>query len=309
MKKTSKIFMALGGRKSTEEVSFPKYIGVGSVNVLAVNPTKVELEEIYGTQLENSPEYIGENEIEVNGEKIKYPQVRLDFIIKTVPEKNNGIDLKTKVSFFITKEVRYNKDRNKVQVINKYGETTWLSLEDAKAGVIPETLSWFEHGNFKPALIGEEELTGFLKAYLNIPNKSYKKKSGEIVTIPNKEEAEIRLDKILDYFKGDYSEIKNALKLFPENKVKCMFGIKTTDDNKQYQAVYTQKFLKSNISDYSNLDKDLQDRKNNGAYPTTEFSVCDLKEFAVEPTNFSDKINNTESPLDEAPSNWFTPGN
>lgn len=307
MEKTSKLFMAIGGRKSFDEVSFPKYIGVGVVNILAVNPTKAELEDIYGTQLENAPEYLGENEIEINGEKVKFPQIRLDFIIKTIPEKNSGIDLKTKVSLFITKEYKYNKDRSKIQVINKYGETTWLSLTDAKAGVIPETLSWFEPADFRPAYMGEEELTGFLKAYLNVPSKSYKKKSGEIVTIPNKEEAEMRFEKISNYFKGDVSELKDALKLFPENKVKCMFGIRTTPEDKQYQAVYTQKFLKSNISDYSALDKDMQERKNNGAYPTTEFSVCNLREFIVDSTDFSNPPI-SESPLDEAPASWFTPG-
>ena len=307
--KTNKVFMAFAtGKESTEGSTRKLYTGVGPVFVLGVNPNKAELEKLYDTELENAPEYITETEVSQEGAKVKVPQVRIDFIVQTDPEKCSDIDMKTKVSFFLAKEVRYNRDGSKVQVINKYGETTWLPIENAKAGTVPESLSWFEPADFRPALIGEEELTGFIKAYLNIPNKSYRKKNGEVVEIPNKADAEARLDKIQDYFKGDFSELRNVIALQPKNKVKCMFGVKTTDDGKQYQAVYTQKFLKNNVTDYSKLDEELQERKANGAYPTTEFSVCDLKEYVVESTNFE---NNSvgDMPFDTsdagAPSPWF----
>ena len=313
MNKTNKLFMAFAtGKESTESNGVKRYIGVAPVFVLAVNPSKAELEKLYDTELENAPEYVGETELGQEGSKYKVPQVRLDFIVQTDPEKSNGIDMKTKVSFFLAKEVRYNRDGSKVQVINKYGETTWLPIEDAKAGRVPESLSWFEPADFRPAFIGEEELTGFIKAYLNIPNKSYRKKNGEVVELKDKSEAEARLDKIQDYFKGDFSELRNVIALQPKNKVKCMFGVRTTDDNKQYQAVYTQKFLKNNITDYSKLDEELQERKTAGAYPTTEFSVCDLKEYTVESTDFSGRADNDDlppffdaTPSAGAPSPWF----
>ena len=286
--KTNKLFMAFAtGKESTEGVAVKRYIGVAPVYVLAVNPNKAELEKLYDTELENAPEYIGEAEIGQEGNKHKVPQVRLDFIVQTDPEKCSGIDMKTKVSFFIKKEVRYNRDETKVQVINKYGETTWLPIENAKNGTVPENLSWFEAADFRAAFIGEEELTAFIKAYLNIPNKSYRKKDGTVVELKDKSEAEARLDKIADYFKGDFSELRNVIALQPKNKVKCMFGVRTTDENKQYQSVYTQKFLKNNVTDYSKLDEELQERKANGAYPDTEFSICDLKEYSVEATEFA----------------------
>jgi hypothetical protein len=214
----------------------------------------------------------------------------------------------SKVSFFLKRDARYNRDATKIQVINKYGETTWLPVENAKAGTVPENLSWFEPADFRPAYIGEEELTNFIKAYLNIPNKSYRKKDGTVVDIKDKSEAEARLDNIENYFKGDFSELRNVIALQPKNKVKCMFGVKTTDENKQYQAVYTQKFLKNNVTDYSKLDEELQERKANGAYPDTEFSVCDLKEYGVEATNFSEVTNSdSDMPFVEGGSSspWF----
>ena len=299
--KINKVFMAFAtGKESTESNVVKRYIGVAPVFILAVNPSKTELEKLYDTELENAPEYVGETEIGQEGDKHNVPQVRLDFIVQTDPDKSNGIDMKTKVSIFLVKEVKYNRDNSKVQVINKYGETTWLPIEDAKAGRVPENLSWFEPADFRPAFIGEEELTGFIKAYLNIPNKSYRKKNGEVVELKDKSEAEARLDKIQDYFKGDFSELKNVIALQPKNKVKCMFGVRTTDDNKQYQTVYTQKFLKNNITDYSKLDKELQERKNAGAYPTTEFSTCDLKEYTVESTDFN-KTEDTDDIFSNTP--------
>ena len=149
---TNKIFMAFAtGSESTEGNVVKKYIGVGSVGVLAVNPNKETLEKLYNTTINDDPSYLSEVEVGPEGDKHTVPQVRIDFIVQTDPEKCNGIDMKTKIPFFITKEVRYNRDRSKVQVINKYGETTWLPIENAKSGTIPSNLNWFEPADFRPA--------------------------------------------------------------------------------------------------------------------------------------------------------------
>ena len=107
------------------------------------------------------------------------------------------------------------------------------------------------------------------------------------VMVDNPEDCEARLDSIAEYFKGNFKELRDAIALQPDNKVKVLFGVRTTDDNKQYQAVYNQMFLKNNITDYSKLDENLQERKAAGAYPTTEFIVSDLKEYNVESTDLS----------------------
>ena len=207
MNKINFVFMAFAnGKESTEGASIKRYIGVAPVYVLAVNPTKAELEQIYDTTLENDPEYISEIEVGQEGNRHKVPQVRIDFIVQTDSNRCNGIDMKTKISFFLSREARFNRDNTKIQVINKYGETTWIPKENLATKTIPETLSWFEPADFRPAYIGEEDLTGFIKAYLNIPNKSYKDKSGRIIDIKDKTEAEARLDNIEAYFKGDFSE-------------------------------------------------------------------------------------------------------
>ena len=300
MVKTNKAFMAFAqGTDSVEGSVIKKYIGVAPVFVLAVNPNKAELEKLYGRELENEPEYQGV----VKDTDIK--QVRLDFIIKT-DESKCGVELLTKISFFVQNQYFYNKENTKVQVIDKYGRTAWVTIEQAKNQEIP----MYSNGpanldkDYRPAYRGEEELTNFIKNYLNIPNvMDYK--NGSWVMKSNTEDSEARLENIANYFKGNFSELKNIISLQPNNKAKVMFGVKS-NEGKEYQAVYTQMTLKNTVTDYSKLDKDLQDRLKAGAYATTEFSTEDIKEYIVEATNFNttsskslplNQINNEATPF------------
>ena len=290
-------FMAFAkGAESKEGNVVKRYIGVAPVFVLAVNPNKAELEKLYNTQLENDPEYL--SEIEVGEDKHKVQNVRLDFIVKTDADRCSGIEFTTKVAFFIRKEYRYNRDQTKVQVIDKYGRTAWVTIEQAKAHEIPV----YKNGpanidkDYRPAYHGEEELTKFIKAYLNIPNVM-KYVNNTWVMVDNPEDCEARLEHIEDYFKGDFKELRDVIALQPNNRVKVLFGVKTTDDNKQYQAVYNQMFLRNITTDYSKLDADLQERKNAGAYPTTEFTVGELKEYNVEATDLSNSGTSSDMPF------------
>lgn len=292
MKKTNFAFMAFAsGKESTEGSAVKRYVGVAPVYVLAVNPNKSELEKLYNTQLENDPEYLGETE--VGEEKRKVANVRLDFIVKTDSEKCGGIEFTTKIPFFIRKEYRINRDGSKVQVIDKYGRTAWVTKEQCQAHEIPV----YKNGpanidkDYRPAFHGEEELTNFIKAYLNIPNVM-KYVNNTWVMVDKPEDCEARLESIAEYFKGNFKELRDVIALQPNNKVKALFGVRSTDDNKQYQAVYNQMFLKNNINDYSKLDADLQERKAAGAYSNTEFEVCELKEYNVESTDLSNSSSN-----------------
>jgi hypothetical protein len=187
--------------------------------------------------------------------------------------------------------MNFNRDRSKVEVINKYGESTYLPIACVEGTEpIPDNMKWYDTSGMRPTYIGEADLTAFIKAFLNIPSKSYRK-GNEVVFIKNLADAEAKLDKIESYFRGDVSELKSVIGLQPNNRVKVMFGVRTTDDNNQYQAVYTKKFLKNMVNDYSKLDEDLQARKNAGAYPSVEFLAEPIKEYTVESTDFSSPAN------------------
>ena len=284
MKKLGSVFMAIGKvAESTEAPSIKRYIGVAPVKVLAVNPTKAELEKIYDRELDKEPTYLGKSTTN-DGEELD--QIRVDFIVRTDADSCGGVDTIEKVTFFLKKAFRYNRDKTKMQVVNKYGESTWLTVEDATNGVIPQHLAWFEAADFRPMIIGEEDLTGFIKAYLGIPNKFFWK-NGEKQDIPNKADAECRLDCIKDYFTGNLKEINDIAKLLPNNKVKILLGVKTTDENKQYQDVFTKVFMKNNMNKYDRLIKELKNTQEAGGYSKTKFEVGPLMEYVVEATDLS----------------------
>ena len=304
--------MAFGqGQVSSEGGSIKRYIGVASVSVLGVNPLKEELEKMYGRTLESAPEYLGE--VEMGDTKV--PQVRLDFIVKADPEKyldgnNQPLNFVSKVSLFIRKAYRYNRDNTKVQVIDKYGRTAWVTIEQAKAHEVPVYANGpanIDKG-YKPAYYGEEELIKFLIAYLNIPSCQRYIDGKWVMNDADKlADSEAQLEHIEDYFRGDFSELRTIIGYQPNNKVKVLFGVRNTDDNKQYQTVYTRMFLKNGVSDYSKLDKDVKQTQETGALSTSEFDCTELHEYVVESTTFGPTDGTTGMPFPPAsggPTPW-----
>ena len=141
--------------------------------------------------------------------------------------------------------------------------------------------------NYRQCYDGEDLLTDFLKTYLQIPNvQKFDSKKNKWVMVETPADSEARLDHVADFFKGNFKELKDALKMQPNNQVKVLIGVKTTNDNRQFQDVFIQKVLHNNATKYTALESALQEKKDNGAYPNTEFEVCSLKEYGITPTNF-----------------------
>lgn len=290
-KKEGIVLMAFGGgRESADNVSFDKYIGIGTFNVVGVNPTKAEMSAIFNRDFEKEPEYLGKDD------KTNVDTIRIEILVKSNSEKHPGIDLITKVPIFLKNEYRLNKDKTKVQVINKYGETAWVTEAEFKAQEVPANIKdWFT-GPYRECYVGEEELTSFLKTFLSIPARSYKNKDQKIVFIENPADAEARLENIPQYFKGNIKEIKELISMQPNNKVVLPIGIKTTADNKQYYDVFTKLIMKSNAVTAEGvlttrmadkLDNEIKASKNSGSYGNTEFSLAPLHVYKVEATSFT----------------------
>lgn len=294
------------GNVTVEAPEFKRYIGVASCFVKGVNPSKKEIEDLYGNSLDKDPVYVGE--IEVDG--VKVPNIRITFVVKPTKVISDKDELENvpmqSHTLFIQKRFKYNKDKTKVQVIDKYGRTAWVTIDQCKNHEIP----MYSNGpanldkDYRPAYIGEEELTDFLIKYLNISSPmKYNREDKKWYMVDNPEDSECRLDHIEDYFKGDVSELKSAIALQPTNKVKILFGVRTANDGKQYQATFTQMVLRPSVNDYSKLDAFVQERKNAGAYATTEFEAKDLHEYSVkssviEENNIPDPFASTTNPWD-----------
>lgn len=293
------------GSESKKPASVKRYIGLASCYVLAVNPDKKKLEGIYGREMENEPSYLGENEDPVTGNK--YRQARIDFILKVNGDRHKDsqgkpIDAITKVSFFLGDRARTNKDKTKVQVIDKYGRTAWVTREQFQKHEVPVYSTGPANicQDYRACYDGEEGLILFLKAYLGIGNvMEYDETSKTWSMKPNPEDYEASLEEIKKYFEGDFRELEEVLKLQPNNKVKVLFGVKTTDKG-QFQDIYNREFLMNNTSNHAWFDKRVSESKASGAYPNTEFDFCDLREYEQKKTDF------TELPQEDGNANpWF----
>lgn len=297
--------MAFGKvQETTEANEFKKYIGIAGCKVVAFNPSKDELSNLYGREITKDQEYYGIMK-DNDGKEIQmaYPT----FILKSDPETNNGIEELFQARFSIHNNIFTKKDNTKCQVIDAYGRTAWATPTDVKNKAIPtyvdsktgETKPFNIDINYRPAFRGEEALTRFLQNYLNIPS-CQKYINGSWIMIDNPQDAECRLDHIVEYFKGNMSELKDCMTLQPNNKIKVAIGVRTTDDGKQYSTVYTNFTMKNSSSSTSKLEADIQNKKNNGGLATTEFDYNPLHEYTVTETNFGTE--NNELPF-SAPTN------
>ena len=250
--------------------------GLVPMMVVAVNPSKKELEQIYGRDLEKEPEYISADEAGVK-------KLRIDFIMKTVINDKLGCneEIITKVPFFLEDKLAYTSDGSKVYMLNLYGENACIPVEDAKKNTLPDNMQWYNTTKMRPAYRGEIELVGFLKQYLGIPNRAFKDK-----VIPDVSKAEIQLEKIKNYFNGDIKEFVSVVNLRkPTNIILLAGGVRTTDDNKQYQAWYLKKPLKYGTTNLDYIKRDIAERQ---SQMNVDFGPADLRFriYSNEPTVF-----------------------
>lgn len=295
--------MAVRVGKESVEGSFKMYKGMAAFNIVAVNPTKAELEALTGRELENEPEYVGKTD---EGKE----QVRVVFYGKTAPDAklNNGIEMLIPISFMLTKDYRVGQTSGKYQIIDKFGRTAWATKEEVQSKAIPQYTSGPANisADYRLAWQGEEFLTDFLIQWLNIPGPAvYKDKVW--VMKENTDDSEVSLD-MAALFKGDVKELKELVTLAAAYIVKGAVGIRTVDNEngtRQYQAVFTRKFAKNAVTDYSKIDAAITEFQNAGGAPGTEFSTQPLHENVVEATTFTPAADN--DPLGAATAPTSTP--
>lgn len=266
---------------------FKKYIGVASFRVLGVNPTKEQLAQFYETSYDKDPVYLS---TKTDNEGNSYKQIRISFMVQADPQKDVPEEMskaytanealtepfKSTLSFFLDNRYFYNKDKTKVKVIDKYGRTAWVPVEQAKNHQIPV----YSNGparidkDYKPLYHGEEELVQFIINYLNVtPIDSYNSNTGEWITNAHPEDCEATLEHIQDYFKGDISELKEICGYIPSNLVKICAGVQTNDDGRQFTTLYNGVTLRNGSKSYTRLKNAIEDRKSNGGLANTVFTT------------------------------------
>jgi|TARA_R110002051_G_C8740833_1_gene499058 hypothetical protein len=274
---------AFGKEVEVKEGSAIKlYTGAENFKVVAVNPTKTELESMYGRELNFTPEYIGTTKVTDGDGEREVGQIRLDFFLA-----NEDNSITTKIQFYIG-DTHHKSASGKYRVINSFGKDTWLTGEAIKDKDIPDNMSWYNTDGLKVAKRGEIELISFLVNLLNLPFNLDK--------VSDVSEAYARIDKDNweKIFKGDVGLLKSIID-GTNNKIGVLLGVKTKGDGKLVQACFNKHTLRqftipsNKATKFKWLAKDLEESKAAGSFGNVEFGKNDfiLCEHQITPTVIS----------------------
>jgi hypothetical protein len=205
--------MSVKGNQGKVEVvrGISLYTGIAPFKVMCVNPTKDQLAAL-GVNINKEPSpYLLEN-----------GQVRIDFWLTSVFDAK---PFYTKLSFFVEKKQRTNKDNTKNEWINSFGQNCWSAINE------PPQYEWFKKQGMRQAYVGESRLMDFIRAWVN---------AGEA--------DEVCFDTWNDIFLGNMAELASTIKTFKDNVVRAMLYVREAEDGKCYQDVYGYKFSRWNIT-------------------------------------------------------------
>jgi len=211
------------------------YTGLKNMKVVAINPTKEEMEAL-GYKPKNAPVYIS-----VDGETKK---LRLDFFLSGDDEQ--GGTLRTKIAFFLENKHRVNQSGTKGEWINDAARTAWGTNTEA-----PTNFAWFDATTARPCKIGEGDVHLFLINWLNV-------QPGD----------EAKLDNFDALFSGNYSELKKLLAANRNNEVKLLLTVREG----KYQSAYTRYFDRATNKRTTYWESHIKKQSEEGYPPKEDFS-------------------------------------
>jgi hypothetical protein len=277
--------MSNGFGKSQEVKDGPLrqlWTGAENFKVVAVNPTKEELEALYGREMNFTPEYINTTKVTDGDGEREVDQIRIDFYLS-----NEDDTITTKAQFYIGK-THHKSQTGKLKVINDFGKTTWLEKDAITSGTVPDNMTWYNTSGMKIALRGEEEMISFLSNLLNLPF--------DLTKLEDKSDAHARISKEEwnTIFTGDVSLLRGIIES-TNNKVGIILGVKTKQDGGFVQTIFNRTTLRQYTLHSTKADKfkwvlkDLLEAKASGAFGNVDFGPDDfqLREFSVTPTQLS----------------------
>ena len=314
--------MAFGKMRETKEFQRDFYTGVGAGRILAVNPTRAEQNKILQSDANLDPiNYVDTAKVkDAKGNEIEVPRVRITFIFRTDPKIacNNGIEFTHFITFFISKGYSYSSKNgvNKIQVIDRFGRTGWVTSEELKDHKIPmmNITKGLHAGTqrpanldpmYRPCFIGEADFIENLRVFMNFPRPDVWDNDQQTYIMKTDEKELAESDCMLDddtlnaMFKGDVSVIRDVIMSAPKNAYKLMFGVRTKEDGSLQQDVYTRMPVALAATSYKNLEKALLDdaTANPPRHPNTFYKAGPLEKYSVQPTDYSEP----EAPQENAP--------
>lgn len=225
---------------STQSEGPRKYIGVVPCNVIAINPTKTELDFIYGKPVEREPKYVFEKDDKTS--------VLINIWLKSEKPVGEKKVIFNSLKIWISDGIVLFNDKDgteKCRIIDDYGECANITSAQYQAGMPPQNSR--VTGNFRPAKRGEETLVSFIKAWLNV-EESTKWDSANKKWIPNDpgkvEQAKITYD-WERWMTGDVEDLKALVEANEDKVVQVVAGVEKGSDNAYRQAIWDGMFMRS----------------------------------------------------------------
>ena len=220
------------------EFSAPRYVGVSSIKILAINPDTAKLKSLGWNIADDAdePKYVTVNE---HGEKSS----RIRFMVKILDLDSAPI---IPMDFWVRDEPQLSAEKpgeeRKCKVIDSYGRTAMVTKEELKGHKIPQ----WSNGpasispDYKICHRGEDSLVQFLMKWLNMtPYEVFRDGSW----VKSEKPGRLTIDNWKALCEGDIKEVAEAISIKPDNRCKVIFGVNKTDDNKTYQAFYPNFFM------------------------------------------------------------------
>ena len=275
--------MSAFGKEQSAGGSVKKlHTGAANFKVVGINPTKEELEAIYGRELNFDPEYTGSTTVTDSDGERDARQIRLDFYLHNEEE-----GLTEKIQFYVA-DTHHKSQSGKYKVINSFGKDTWLTEEAIKTKTLPDNMQWYNADGVKVARRGEVELISFLVNLLNLPWDTSK--------VADVSECYARIDKEEwnKIFEGDVTLLKGLIDN-TNNKIGVLLGVKTKGDGKLVQTAFNRHTLRQYVIGGTRADKfkyilkDLKSAQDAGAFGNVDFGPLDLsiREHQITPTAIS----------------------
>jgi hypothetical protein len=166
----SSIVMALSaGKQTTEGGSFKMYMGLTPIGCKLVCPTKEQLSQLTGREWAKDMNYLKTDDQGVKQVNLTFPM--------TVDTKVNGEEVHLMIlqNISLWNAPRYKQDGSKFQVVDKWGNFSWVTEEEFNNHTTPLSAAGkklkIDASTWRRAYRGEENLMKFLKpTNLLVPN-------------------------------------------------------------------------------------------------------------------------------------------
>ena len=255
-----------------EAKSFVKYVGFTTMRVLAINPDQTQLSGILRHDVDKAPEYVTMEE--------GVEQLRID--IWLAPGEDGSPLPPIKYPVFLKRQPMKSQ-AGTTKVIDRYGNSAWVTDEEFKAQAVPKTKSGKAAAIIPPYELccdGQDRLLEFLRAWLNIPvSMSYDETKGWMPK-PDLSKSECRLEKMKDYWRGDVSELKQLVTAAANYKIKTLLTVRNVQVNgseKTYQSIFPK--VVQAWRDPAAIEKEFKRQKDYGGLVGVETYLGDVKEY------------------------------